>query len=71
MEGLNKREEWDDRNLTKFNKGSCTWDRINSMQPDRLGTRWLGRTPVGKDLRVLVDYKLTMEQQLCPCGDKG
>lgn len=52
---LNRLEKWDDRNLTK----SCTW---NGKTPQS-GADWLQSSFPIRDLGVLVDTKVNMDQQ--------
>ncbi|PKU27731.1 rna-directed dna polymerase from mobile element jockey-like [Limosa lapponica baueri] len=67
---LDRLESWAERNLMNFNKGKpkvLHLGRNNSMHQYRLGADLLESTSEEKDLRVLVDNKMTM----CPCGQEG
>ncbi|GAB0183700.1 mitochondrial enolase superfamily member 1 [Grus japonensis] len=66
QKGLDTVENWEERNLVKFNKGKCKAlhpERNNPRHQYTLGTDWLESSSTEKDLGVLVDNKLTMSQQ--------
>jgi len=66
QQDLDRLKSQAERNLIKFNKGKCTVlhpGRNNLMQQYRLGADLLESNSVEKDLRVLVDNRLTMSQQ--------
>ncbi|GAB0180571.1 mitochondrial enolase superfamily member 1 [Grus japonensis] len=63
---LDRLEKWADRNLVKFNNEKCkvlSLLRNNPSHQDMLEANWLESSFAEKDLRVLVDTKLTRSQQ--------
>ncbi|GAB0183314.1 mitochondrial enolase superfamily member 1 [Grus japonensis] len=60
---LDRLENWAERNRMKFNKGKCRALHLERNNQYRLGVDLLGSSSVEKDLRVLVDNKLSMSQQ--------
>jgi len=68
QQDLNRLDIWAERNLMKFSKCKCRVLYLGSNNPVhryRLGADLLESSSVEKDLRVLVDNRLTMSQQ---CG---
>jgi len=67
QQDLDRLESWAERNLMKFSKGKCRVQHLgsnNPIQQYRLVFDLLGSSSVERDLGVLVDDKLTMNQQL-------
>jgi len=63
---LDRLESWTERNLMKFNKGKCRvlhLGRNNPMHQYRLGVDLLESSSVERDLVVLGDERLTVNQQ--------
>ncbi|GAB0179422.1 mitochondrial enolase superfamily member 1 [Grus japonensis] len=68
QEDLDRLEEWANKNLMKFNKDKHKGLHLrkhNLGVQHSLGSTWLGRNSVERDLEVLVDNKLNMSEQ---CG---
>lgn len=60
-------EKWAERNLVKSKKRKCQvlpLGRNNPTHQDRLGTKCLERSSAVKVLGMLMDIKLTMNQQM-------
>ncbi|KAJ7407443.1 hypothetical protein BTVI_63170 [Pitangus sulphuratus] len=56
-------ESWAERNLTKFNKGKCRVLHLGKKEP-RAPVQAAGKKLSGEGSGVLVDYKLSMSQQV-------
>ncbi|KAK4831874.1 hypothetical protein QYF61_019886 [Mycteria americana] len=71
---LDKLQKWADRNLMEFNKKNCKILRLrrkNALHRYLLGASQLESSLTEKDVEVLVDTKLHMSQQNCPCSKEG
>lgn len=58
----------------KFNRGMCKALHLGENYPMHqyvLGASLLKSGFAGKDLGVLVGTKLSVREQLCPCGKEG
>jgi len=67
-------ESWAERNLMKFSKGKCRilhLGRNNPMHQYRLRADLLQSSSVERDLRVLVDDRLTISQQCALVAKKA
>jgi len=65
---LDRLEMWTQANLMMFSKAKCKVLQMGQANPKHkysLGGEWIGSSPAKKDLRVLVDKKVSMTQQ---CG---
>jgi len=71
---LDRLESWAERNLMRFNKGKCRvlhLGRNNPMHQYRLRKDLLEYSSVERDLRVLVDDRLTISQQCVLAAKKS
>ncbi|GAB0177111.1 mitochondrial enolase superfamily member 1 [Grus japonensis] len=66
QEDLDRLEEWANKNLMKFNKDKCKVLHLGKHNPGvqhSLGSAWLESSSVERDLVVLVNSKLSMNEQ--------
>ena len=69
-----KMEEWADKNLTKFSKGTSrvlSLGLSNQLHWHRLGADWLGSSSAGKDLGVLAESELSMGWQCALAAEEA
>ncbi|PKU47388.1 rna-directed dna polymerase from mobile element jockey- hypothetical protein [Limosa lapponica baueri] len=74
QEGLDRLEEWVNKNLMKFKKAKgkvLHLGKHNSGVQHMLESTWLGSSSVERDLGVLVDNKLSMSEQCAAVAKKA